>query len=83
MAVITIPKKLAQKDDLVIIPRREYEAFSKWRKAVRVHLDEQWFWTPEWQAKEIEADKAICERKTSAPFLNHRDLVVSLRRKKK
>lgn len=26
MSTITIPKKLAQKDDLVVIPRREYEA---------------------------------------------------------
>lgn len=26
MSTITIPKKLAQKDDLVVIPRREYES---------------------------------------------------------
>lgn len=26
MATITIPKTLAQKDDLVVIPRQEYEA---------------------------------------------------------
>ena len=25
MTIVTIPKKLAQKDDLVVIPRKEYE----------------------------------------------------------
>jgi len=29
MTAITIPKKLAQKGDLVIIPRKEYERFLK------------------------------------------------------
>lgn len=26
MTIITIPKKLAQKDDLVVLPRKEYES---------------------------------------------------------
>lgn len=29
MNTITIPQKLAQKDDLVVIPRREYESLLK------------------------------------------------------
>ena len=29
MTTVTIPKKLAQKGDLVVIPRREYEKFLK------------------------------------------------------
>jgi len=32
MATITIPKKLAQKGDLVVIPRREYESLVRLRK---------------------------------------------------
>lgn len=32
---ITIPKELAKKDDLVIIPRKEYEEFSQWRTAMK------------------------------------------------
>ena len=32
MATITIPKKLAQKCDLVVIPRKEYEALIELRK---------------------------------------------------
>ena len=32
MSTITIPKKLAQEDDLVVVPRREYEALVRLRK---------------------------------------------------
>ena len=32
MTVITIPKKLAQKGDLVLIPRGEYEEFLRLKK---------------------------------------------------
>jgi len=32
MATITIPKELAKQDDLVVIPRKEYEALLELRK---------------------------------------------------
>lgn len=32
MAILTIPKKLAGRDDLVVLPRREYEALVELRK---------------------------------------------------
>lgn len=32
MPTITIPKKLAQKDDLIVVPRKEYEALKELRK---------------------------------------------------
>ena len=32
MNTITIPRKLAQRDDLVIVPRKEYEALKELRK---------------------------------------------------
>ena len=35
MTPITIPQKLAQKDDLVVIPRREYEEFLSVKKLLR------------------------------------------------
>lgn len=42
------------------------EFFHSWVEAVRrqveheqIALDQAWFWTPEWQAKEREADVAI------------------------
>jgi len=36
MPVITIPKKFAGKDDLVVIPRREYEEFLELKKLIPV-----------------------------------------------
>ncbi len=35
MATITIPKNLV-KEDIVVIPRREYEEFVRWQKTVRL-----------------------------------------------
>ena len=42
------------------------EFFRSWVEAVRRHVaqeqedpEQAWFWTPEWQAKEREADEAI------------------------
>lgn len=83
MNVVTIPKKLAQKGDLVVIPKEEYEAFSTWKETVRVHVDEQWFWTPEWQEREAEADEAIRAGKTFGPFNTSKELLSLLKRKKK
>lgn len=83
MKVITIPKKLAREDDLVVIPKREYETFSKWKKSVRVRLQESWFWTPQWQKKEAEADAAIRRGKVSRPYSNHKALISALKRKRK
>lgn len=83
MNVVTISRKLAQKGELVVIPRREYEEFLRWKRAVRVRLDERWFWTPEWQKKEVEADEAIRQGAVSKPFSDHQKLTASLRRKKR
>jgi len=35
MAILTIPKKLIEDDDLVVIPRKEYEEFVKLRKIMK------------------------------------------------
>ncbi|KKS33986.1 MAG: hypothetical protein UU96_C0010G0001 [Parcubacteria group bacterium GW2011_GWC2_42_13] len=43
--VITIPKKLVQKDDLVILPRKDYEEF------LRLRLRREW--------EEKDTDEAI------------------------
>lgn len=79
MNIVTIPRELTKKGELVVVPREEFEEFSQWKKTVRIHLDEQWFWTPEWQKKELEADEAIRERKTNGPFSDHKKLIASLR----
>ena len=81
--VVAISKKLARKDDFVVIPRREYEEFSSWKKIVKVNLEEKWFWTPEWQKKEAEADRSIRLGKVKGPFSNHQELLRALMRKQK
>jgi hypothetical protein len=35
MATITIPKNLIKNDDLVVIPRKEYEEFYQWKETVK------------------------------------------------
>lgn len=79
----TGPKQLAKKDDLVIIPKKEYQEFSKWKQAVRVRLDERWFWTPKWQKKEAEAEEAIRAGKIVGPFSDYKKLLSALKRKRK
>lgn len=37
MTTLTIPKKVTQGAELVIIPREEYEEFLQWRKAIQIH----------------------------------------------
>ncbi|MFA4818601.1 MAG: hypothetical protein WC621_02040 [Patescibacteria group bacterium] len=83
MNAVTIPKELAQKGDLVVIPREEYEAFSHWKRTVKVRAEDNWFWTPEWQQKEAEADVAIKARKVYGPFRDAKTLIAALRGKGK
>lgn len=33
--IVTIPKKLIKKKNLILIPRREYEEFSEWRAVIQ------------------------------------------------
>ena len=35
MATITIPKKLIKNNDLIIIPRKEYEELVVWREVIK------------------------------------------------
>ncbi|MBI4159717.1 AbrB/MazE/SpoVT family DNA-binding domain-containing protein [Candidatus Wolfebacteria bacterium] len=79
--VVTIPKKLAVRGDLVVIPRQDYEEFFRWKKNVRVRFDERWFWTPEWQKKEAEADMATRAGKVHGPFSDYRKLLAELKKK--
>ena len=79
--VITIPKKLASRGDLVVIPKQEYEEFYHWKSAIKIRLDERWFWTSEWQKKEAEADAAIRAGRTRGPFSNHKKLLAAIKKK--
>ncbi|MDP2655773.1 MAG: hypothetical protein Q8P17_04620 [bacterium] len=83
MTIVTIPKELVGKGDLVLVPQEEYKAFSRWKKSVRVRLQDAWFWTPEWQKKEAEADAAIRAGKVSPSFSDHKTFIAALKRKRK
>ena len=53
MTTITIPKKLAEKGDLILIPRKDFKAFEKWRAEVKDVL-----------AKVVRGRKEYREKKT-------------------
>lgn len=36
MTTLTIPRKVTKGEELVIIPRKEYEAFTRWKRTARV-----------------------------------------------
>lgn len=80
MATITIPQKLIRDNDLVIIPRKEYEKLSHILKILP--KDQLWFWTKEWQKKEREAGEDIHKRRISGPFFSGRELLKSLKSKR-
>lgn len=76
MTTLTIPKKLTQKGDLVIIPRKEYEdllrSYKKPKKTFKEQLDE-------------DLDKAIADYRAGkfyGPFDNAKDLMKSLKSKR-
>lgn len=77
MSTITIPKEKFKNDDLIIIPRKEYEKFLHIFKMIP--QDQIWFWTKEWQKKEREADNDIREGKISGPFSSGKELLKSLK----
>jgi hypothetical protein len=35
MATITIPRKITKGEELIIVPRKEYEEFSQWRGVIK------------------------------------------------
>ena len=48
-----------------------------------ISKDQAWFYTPEWQAKEKEADEAIARGDLDGPFDSAEDLIAYLRDLKK
>ena len=67
----------------MLIPKKEYEEFNMLKKAVQIRKGEEWFWTPEWQKKEFEADIAIRLGKISEPFSDRKKLLAELKKKKR
>ncbi len=77
--IITVPKK----GEFVLIPKKEYEEFNALKRVIQIRKGEEWFWTPEWQKKEFEADIAIRSGKISGQFFDHKKLLVALKKKSK
>lgn len=77
--VITIPKEIIKKGDLVLIPRQEYERILSILKMIP--KEQLWFWTKEWQRKEREAEEDIKKGRLYGPFISGKELLKSLRSK--
>ncbi len=48
-----------------------------------VPKERAWFYSPEWQRKELEADRAIARGEVSGPFSSAAELIRHLRRKRR
>lgn len=76
MPTVTIPKKIIYEGDYVKVPRKSFEELLRIVKIIP--KDQEWFWTPEWQAKESEADRDIEIGRTSGPYRNRKGLMSAL-----
>lgn len=81
MGIVTIPQKVTKGEELIVIPRKEYEDFLKFSKMIS--KDQLWFWTKEWQEKEKQADKDIQNNKVSPPHKTKKELRAALNGLKK
>jgi len=80
MSTITIPKEVDKNEDLIAIPRKEYQKFMRLFKILP--KSQWWFWTKEWQKKEEEADRDIKLGKLSGPYRNSKELEKTLKKLK-
>ena len=79
--VITIPNpKTFNEKELVLIPKKEYEEFAVFKKAIQIRKGQEWFWTSEWQKKELEADQDIARGRVSGVFNSAKDLIKHLKK---
>jgi len=83
---ITIPQELRKKFNVSVGDYLEIETQKEGLviKPVKViHPDQEYFYTPEWQKKEMEADEAIAQGRISGPFSSTDELFEHLKRRAK
>jgi len=82
---ITIPQELRKKINVSVGDYMEIESREEGLviKPVKViHPDQEYFYTPEWQKKEAEADEAIAKGEVLGPFENAKDAIKALKKAK-
>lgn len=82
---ITIPQELRKKINVSVGDYMEIESREEGLviKPVKViHPDQEYFYTPEWQKKEAEADEAIAKGEMLGPFENTKDAIKALKKAK-
>lgn len=68
------PKRSAEVSVMPLTERK------RWKKPAQVNDEEAWFWTPEWQKREREADEDIRRGRVSPAFSSAEELIADLRR---
>lgn len=82
---VTIPAAVRKKVPLRVGDRVEVVAEGGRiiiHRVIEVPLEQGWYWTKEWQAKEREADEDIAAGRVAGPFLSGRALIRSLKRRR-
>lgn len=73
------PKKIAPGTYLVVHIIKEKNGKIVFEPLNTIKKDQMWFWTPRWQKREKEADKALAQGKIFGPFTSAKDLLQSLK----
>lgn len=74
MNTVTIPKTLTRGEELVIVPRKEYEAFSQWRKTTEQLLKFKTFKPTSVELKDLKKAREEHKRGAYVVIKNRADL---------
>lgn len=83
---VTIPKEVFKNLNLEVGDYLDVQVNGTYITMIPKKLipkDQRWFYTPEWQEKEREADEAIAKGEVSGPFSSAEELIAHLRKKRK
>ena len=81
---VVIPQKIARRlriEEGTFLEAREEDGAIVLRPQIMIPREDAWFWSPEWQAKEREADADLAAGRISGPFTTAKELIKSLKSK--